>query len=121
MKAGRKPSCFCGECEKCRRCATQSRLQLRRKLKRQGIELEDLRRYNGGPRAGAGRHIQCECGKCHACKQRAYRHRLKFNLPYVSPDQLEKRLVQYFIDKGWETTEWIRPNSVNNLIDSAQA
>lgn len=80
---GCKPSCLCGTCYICKCRARVHRSQLRKKLRLQGIELEDLRRYNG------------------------YRYK---DGTFITDKMLEDRMTQYFIDKGWETEEWIRPN-----------
>jgi hypothetical protein len=74
-----------------------------------------------------GRKPSCLCGTCKTCVQRSVAQRCKlrkkgidvprkkrefreWNLKdrIVSEEELERRMVQHFVDKGWETEEWQR-------------
>lgn len=90
---------------------------------------------HGGHREKSGNKPTCLCGNCRLCVQRSYarrwraRHIKKLEVPptkyerrsfriptkFVSEEELERKLVDYFIEKGWETEEWVRKGNECNL------
>lgn len=57
---------------------------------------------------------RCSLPGCSACHQRKYRlKKARLEPGFCSDEELEQRLVKYFIYKGWETEEWIRTDADN--------
>lgn len=52
-----------------------------------------------------GQKPQCICGTCYNCKARVRNQRFREKrkgLPKFSEEELERKLIERFIEKGWD-------------------